>query len=113
MGQRRLRERCDTAAEERIGRLGYGAGSRLTMYQLRHLEGEQSLADTARRVVGLLPANRRDLVQRQEGEDLQVALDIGVFSVDPVLVQLVGRGHRRIEEERVARGLAKLLPRRR
>jgi len=34
------------------------------MDQFRHLEGEQTLADTARGVFRLLPANRRDLVQR-------------------------------------------------
>ena len=51
----------------------------------------------------------RDLVERQPGEDAQVATDVAVIDVDPVLVPVVGAGLGRVEPDRARRGLAHLL----
>ncbi len=73
------------------------------------LEGEALLRDAARRLLALAALQLCDLIQGQKREDTQVLAGLRVLGVDPVLVQLVGRGHLRIEEERARFGLAELL----
>ena len=61
---------------------------------------------------GVLRRYVRDLVERQEREELQQLRDGGVFRVDPELVELVGRRLGRIEPHCAVLGLAEFHARR-
>src|SRR5690348_6911447 len=108
MRQRLRRQSGKTLAKERAGGRAHLARDRLTMHELDDLEGEHPLPATPLRMLSLLPLDARDLAERQEGEDTQVARDVAVVHVDEVLVELVGRREGRVEPERVALALAKL-----
>ena len=53
-------------------------------------------------------AEPRDLVQRQEGEQLQEAHDVGVLGVAPILPVVIGRQQIGVEPDRARRRLAHL-----
>jgi hypothetical protein len=52
----------------------------------------------------------RDLLERQEGEELQVALDVPVVGVEPELIEMVGAGPLGIEPDVPRLTLAELGP---
>jgi hypothetical protein len=59
----------------------------------------------------MLRHRRRDLIEAEEGEELEVALHVAVVGVDPELVELVRAGALRVEPHVAALALAELGPR--
>src|SRR5579875_1530574 len=78
------------------------------MHKPCNLKREPPPRHTAGWVLSLFTFQVRDLFQWQEREDAQVTPHAAVVGVDPVLVELVRRGHLRIEEERAFLALAQL-----
>ncbi len=75
----------------------------------RHLPRQALLTGALLRRPGVLGGDGVDVLDRNERELQQVALDIGVGQVDEVLIERVGRRARGIEEQRPVDALAELL----
>src|SRR5215208_5081867 len=69
----------------------------LTMHTGGHIFGKQPLGGALARIPLVLRECSPDLSQCQEGEKLQVTLDVPIVGVDPELVELVGTGSGRVE----------------
>ena len=74
----------------------------------RQLLRERPLRLPGRRALVRRDLEGLDLRARPAGQDLQVRRDVTVVAVEPELEERVGRGHRRVEPERAALGLAEL-----
>ena len=98
---------CVIAEEDQRG-LGSRFEVLLAMHHDGELLGESLLHRSLAGIFGMLASERFDLLLREEGEDLEIFLSIGIRDIEPELIELIRRCTLRVEPYVATLGLAEL-----